>query len=152
MKFSLLILTIGIPGAGKTTWAQQYKKQCPQAHIISTDEVRKDLLGTEDCRDPSQNQMIHNEARKRVKKILDEAKEFVVVVVDSTNTEVEEWEAYRNLKPSLMIAKIFNITPDQGMDMQKNRQRVVPKKILEEKWNSFLSNHHYLPIYFDLLI
>lgn len=38
-----LILTIGVPGSGKSYWAAQQ----PGAHIVNRDEVRKELTGDE---------------------------------------------------------------------------------------------------------
>lgn len=46
-----LILTVGIPGSGKSTWAEQLAAQKAAEkkyyHIISTDRIRADLYGDE---------------------------------------------------------------------------------------------------------
>ena len=40
-----LILMTAVPGAGKSTWARQYQAEHPNTFIISSDEIRKELLG-----------------------------------------------------------------------------------------------------------
>ena len=42
-----LILTVGIPGSGKSTWAQNLIAQKPGYHLISTDSIRAQLYGDE---------------------------------------------------------------------------------------------------------
>ena len=64
-KMSIVILTVGIPGAGKSTWVQDFIKK-RRFTVISTDEIRKELTGIEQCVDPSQNDMIHDEARRKL--------------------------------------------------------------------------------------
>lgn len=41
-------MMIGIPGIGKSTYAKNWKEECPDSRqIIASDEVRKDLYGSE---------------------------------------------------------------------------------------------------------
>ena len=154
-RFSLLILTIGIPGAGKSRWVEQYKKTHPLTYVVSTDELRKEITGIEQCVDPSQNDMIHNEARKRVKAILDdpEAKGGLgpEIIVDSTNVSVEEWIAYKKLGASAIIAKIFETTPEQAMKFQEQRERKVPIEILEMKWKQYQNDKKFLTSIFNMI-
>jgi predicted kinase len=43
-----LIVLVGLPGAGKSTWAKNYVKNHPEqkVHILSSDEIRKDITGS----------------------------------------------------------------------------------------------------------
>ena len=156
MKFSKLILTIGIPGSGKTTWVKKYMKKHPLTYIISTDDIRRELTGTEQCVDPSQNDMIHNEARKRVKAILEDPNSKgglgPEIIVDSTNVSVGEWRKYKELGPSIMLAKIFNITPEQAMINQLGRERKVPFEILQMKHRQFQESKPFLTLYFNMIM
>ena len=158
-SFSLLILTIGIPGAGKSTWVKEYQKQHPQVHVVSTDQIRKELTGSEQCLDPSKNHEIHEEARRRVKEIISNPEEYgdkynlgPEIIVDSTNVEIEEWLSYKNLDPSIMIAKVFDITVEEAVNRQKTRERQVPKEIIEEKWFLLKHNMQFLSKIFNLII
>ena len=42
-----LILLIGLPGSGKSTFAQQLVTQSPKSQVISTDAIRSQLFGDE---------------------------------------------------------------------------------------------------------
>ena len=157
MNFSVLILTIGIPGCGKTTWVNDYLKKYPNGtYVISTDAIRLELTGKEQCVDPSQNPMIHEEARKRAKDIIDNRTEIFkkigtwpVIVIDSTNVDVEEWFAYKQLGASLMLAKVFDVEPQEALKRMENRERKVPLEILEWKWKTLQDNKHAIPKFFN---
>lgn len=158
-KFSVLLLTIGIPGSGKTTWVNKFKKAKPNGtYVVSTDEIRKEITGIEQCVDPSQNDFIHSEARKRVKKLLDQTDDlwkqngtWPFIIVDSTNVNEEEWKEYRKLGASVMIAKVFKIKPEEAFEQIKNRERKVPLPILQMKWDILQKNQHLIPKYFNLI-
>ena len=160
MDFCVLILTIGIPGCGKSTWVEEYKKHYPNGcFVISTDAIRKELTGEEQCVNPAQNPMIHEEARKRAKNIIDNRKEistkygtWPVIIIDSTNVDIEEWIAYKQLGASVMMAKVFNVTPQEAMKRMENRERKVPLHILEWKWELLEKNKYAIPKIFNLII
>ncbi|MDL5052471.1 AAA family ATPase [Desertifilum tharense] len=44
---SNLILLIGLPGSGKSTFARQLIANCPSYQLVSTDEIRAQLFGDE---------------------------------------------------------------------------------------------------------
>lgn len=157
MNFSVLILTIGIPGCGKTTWVNEYLKKHPNGtYVISTDAIRTELTGIEQCVDPSQNPMIHEEARKRAKNIIDNHMEIFkkngtwpVIIIDSTNVDVEEWIAYKQLGASMMLAKVFDVEPQEALKRIENRERKVPLNILEWKWKTLQNNKNAIPKIFN---
>ena len=155
-KFSVLVLCVGIPGSGKTSWIKEYIKSHPLTYVVSTDEIRKELTGFEQCIDPSQNEMIHEEARKRVKLILDDPNSFgglgPEIIVDSTNVDFHEWQAYKELAPSIMLAKIFDITVDEAMKQQEQRERKVPREIVEMKYNQLQESKKYIPLFFNMIL
>ena len=155
MKFTIIILTIGIPGSGKSRWVAKYLKDHPLAQVVSTDALRKEITGVEECIDPSQNTMIHEEARKRVKEILDNTSDKGVnvreIIVDSTNCTVDEWLAYKKLGSSVIRAVVFDRTPAQAMENQTHRKRYVPLPILEQKWNDLQRDKKYLSYIFNMI-
>ena len=157
--YSTIIILIGIPGSGKSRWATKYQKRHNNIHIVSTDQIRKELTGCEQCIDPSQNGMIHDEARKRVKAIMDDPNNYggnhgmgPEIIVDSTNVDWQEWAKYRALNPTAMLALPFNVDVDTAMDNQRHRERQVPREILEMKWKQMQENKHLFPRYFDMII
>jgi predicted kinase len=42
-----LIVLVGIPGSGKSTWGRQFCAACPRYQIVSTDQIRATLYGDE---------------------------------------------------------------------------------------------------------
>lgn len=155
-RFSTLILTIGIPGSGKTTWVEEYTKTHPLTYVISTDALRKEITGVEQCVDPSQNDMIHNEARKRAKKILEDPNSVggfgPEIIIDSTNVDLSEWIEYRKLNPSLMLAKVFDIDPKQAYLNQQAREREVPFDIIMMKYDNLMKNKPYIKHLFNMVL
>ena len=158
--YSILILTIGIPGAGKTTWVKEYTSHHHAVHVISTDEIRKELTGTKDC-NPAESCKIHEEARRRVKDIIDNPEKYghvapvgPEIIVDSTNVELSEWQKYRSLGPTLMYAKIFNVPPPIAMANQLSgrKDRIVPLEILEMKWKQLQESLQFIPTIFNFII
>lgn len=158
-NFSILILTIGIPGSGKTTWVESYKKNHPLTHVIATDDIRVELFGTRVC-DPKETPLVHEEARRRVKALIDNPEEEdqkgigPEIIVDSTNVESLEWLKYKELGPSLIFAKVFDVAPEQAWKQQADRKEaeIVPFEVLQMKWDQFQTNKKYLKHIFNMII
>lgn len=150
-----LLLTIGIPGAGKSWWVKEYKEKHPDTFIISTDELRKTLTGVEQCINPSQNGMIHDEARKLVKQIIESPWNGSpsdlerTIIVDSTNCSIDEWRAYRQQGADILHAIVFERTPEQSMENQKHRDRQVPLEVVKMKWREYEHDKSMLPFFFN---
>ena len=144
---NLLILTVGIPGAGKTTWVEKYIRKHGSTCVVSTDAIRKELTGTAEC-DESQIQQIHTEARKRARHYLELKRD---VVVDATNVDVEEWKAYKEicLPSTLMCAKVFEIDMEKAIRRVQKRGTVeVPRHRFEYKQQLFEASKPFLRKYF----
>lgn len=155
---SIIILTIGIPGSGKTTWCKQYQKEHPYVYYISTDEIRKEMRGTDEF-DPNENEIIHMEAVKRVREIIQDKKNYggnkgmgPVILVDSTNTKIEDWIVYRNLEPTIMIAKFFDVPPAKSLELQRHRERQVPFDKLEYYWQNIEKYRKCLRSFFNMIL
>lgn len=155
MPFSVLMLLIGIPGSGKTTWVQNYKKTHPLTYVVSTDEIRKELFGRDEC-DPCYNQKVRDIAKKKVETILNDPNAVgglgPEIIVDSTNCDVSEWIKYKNLKPSAMIAKVFDVTPEEANKNQQNRERQVPYDAIKKYYSTLQNNKKHLPKIFNLIL
>ena len=145
-----LILTIGLPGAGKTTWAYKYMLENPLTKIISTDEVRLQLTGSTDCI-ACMNPLIYAEARRQAQLFLYAGYD---VIIDSTNVTSEDWLSYEQIctPDTIFIAKLFFIPPSNCFEQIARRERKVPLAILEMKWKHLLHNYRFLPFFFDIII
>ena len=146
-----IIMTIGIPGSGKTTWVENYKKEHPAAVIVSSDALRKELTGKEDC-DPNQSNWIHDKVFKKVEEYMNSSEKIDVLVIDATNTDIEEWKRYRELHPLLLCAKVFPISVEEAFARQAHRERQVPRYAFDLKYEELQRNKKHLPYIFDLLL
>lgn len=147
---TVLVLVVGIPGSGKTSWVKQYVQQRPATKIVSHDDIRYELTGTTEC-DHTMNPQVYEMARERVKHLLEEGND---VVVDATNVSAEEWMAYRKicLPDTLMVCKLMRITPDVAKQNQTFRSRKVPDEIIDEKWDTLQHNLPQLAKFFNLIM
>ncbi|MBO7535866.1 MAG: AAA family ATPase [Bacilli bacterium] len=152
-----LYLTIGIPGSGKSRWVKKFvdDEQHHGVHVISSDALRKEITGVEQCIDPSQSKMIHEAERKKLKQLLEDPiyknQPTLNIVIDATNCEKEEWEEFSKFKPTLMIAKVFDRTVDQSMQNQTNRERRVPRDVVTRHYNKLQKNKKYLSEFFHMV-
>ena len=82
----ILIVTVGIPGSGKTSWVKDYIEENKDKNIevISSDEIRKELLN--DIKDQSKNKEVAIIAKERFKECLRKKQN---VVWDATNLRKE---------------------------------------------------------------
>ena len=142
---SKLILMIGIPGSGKSTWSSRYEQEHPGVSVVSSDGIRYELTGTEEC-DPAMNGKIFAVVRSRVSsRIL-----LGDVIVDATNVHVRDWRQYIELCPggTDCRAVLFDVGPDEAMRRQEGRERKVPREVLERMWGSIGSNRGRIPEFF----
>jgi predicted kinase len=75
-----LILTIGIPGSGKSTWARQYADEHNGTVIVERDQIREELTG--DIRNHSREGYVSALAEQRTRAALMEWG-FNVIVADT---------------------------------------------------------------------
>lgn len=150
---SLLILLVGIPSSGKTSWAKEYLKTKALTKIVSNDEIRKELTGTEEC-NPEQNQHIYQTAAQRAEQYLQDGYD---VIVDGTNVTIEEWIRYKEItlrqkRAVIYACKIFDISVEEAMERQNGRKRKVPKEIILKKYNQLLSILHHKERFFNFIL
>lgn len=146
----LLILTIGIPSCGKTTWVKDFLKKAPATKVVSNDDIREELFGTREC-DHTQNWRVYSTARERAKALLTSGAD---VIVDATNTSIGEWMAYRRIlgDNDVFVAKVFSVTPETAIERQKGRERKVPEEVIQAKWEELERSKHWLYSLFNFLL
>lgn len=150
---SLLILLIGIPCSGKTTWAKEYVRSKGLTKIISNDEIRKEVTGTEEC-NPKENERIYSLAAEKAEKCLQDGHD---VIIDGTNVTIKEWIRYKEItlrqkKAVIFACKIFDITPEEALERQKGRERQVPEEIIRRKYQELSSILQYTKCFFNFIL
>ena len=131
-----LILTIGIPGSGKSTWAQNLADKKPGYRIISTDSIRAQLYGNEAI----QGEWM--EIRHVLVKTLKSARQSIAqgntaaVIYDATNAKRRQRREFIQLARSCgyhpLIAAWIDTPLAVCLQRNAGRSRQVPPDIIEK--------------------
>jgi predicted kinase len=106
-----LMMTCGVQGSGKSTWAKQYIKENPDTLYISTDKMREELGAG--AHDQTVNSMIFPLMRRKVETALSQGN--VDILLDATFIKKSWRKEYVNLGRKYgawLIAHIFNADRD----------------------------------------
>jgi len=129
------ILTIGVPGCGKSTWA---KKQVGYTDI-NLDECRLKVSGD------ATNQSVNAQAVElRNKMILDaKAQEQNIIISDTNANEKYRLEliAYLEQLGFEVLENIFVVSLDECLERNSKRDRIVPPEVLEKTHNNIQASH-----------
>ncbi len=120
-----MIVLVGLPGSGKSTWARTQAMQ-----TLSSDEIRKLLSGDET------NQSIHGPVFATMRHLLRTRLQTdpAPTIVDATNLR------RRDRRPWLQIAKQFGVTAEAvyfdvplelALARNAKRDRVVPADVIQ---------------------
>lgn len=135
-----LILTVGIPGSGKSTWAkslaEQKAAQGKQYQIISTDRIRAELYGEESI----QGEWM--EIRARLIDRLKSARQSIAkgqtnaVIYDATNAARRQRREFiqtaRACGYTPLIAAWIDVPLAVCLERNAKRSRQVPPPIIEK--------------------
>lgn len=143
MNCPKMIMLVGLPGSGKSTWAKQRSNQL-HYEIFSSDAVRKELYGNEsDQRDPQKVfQILH-------KRIRDALLEGTDCIYDATNLSSKTRRNFLQYISDVECFKMaYVIWSDFNMCLVRNkkRERKVPEDVIKRmlmrfempaKWEGF---------------
>lgn len=138
---SKLIMMIGLPASGKSTIAKKYAKK-ENAIIISTDELRQELLGNENSQE--NNELIFKEAEKRLKENIINDKN---VIFDATNISYKrriDWLNRFNKFNVYKIAILIATPYEECLLRNAKRDRKVPEEVIKNMYHNF-----YVPQYYE---
>lgn len=121
-----LIFLIGLPGSGKSTYANKYLAE--DCKILSSDGIRKELFGDENNQE--NNQLVFRTLYERAKQFLKQGKN---VVIDATNVNTEERKkSLENFKDFEVkrIAIVINTPLEKCIQQDKQRERNVGSAVI----------------------
>lgn len=140
MSKPIFIMTVGIPGSGKSTWASELENVV----VISSDDIRKELFGADDkeC-NGEENAKVFSVASHRVKKYLKRGRN---VVLDATNLNKKRRIVFlKDLKEQgidcYKQCELFMTSYEICMEQNKKRERVVPDKDMYKLLSGFQPPH-----------
>lgn len=138
---SIFYMMIGLPASGKSTIAKKYAEK-ENAIIISTDQLREELLGDEASQE--NNELIFKEAEKRIKSNLENE---VNVIFDATNISYKrrmDWlnklKKYNAYTVAIMVATPY----EECLERNLKRDRKVPEEVITNMYHNF-----YVPQYYE---
>lgn len=135
-----LYMLIGLPASGKSTIAQELSKS-EEAIIVSSDEIRQELLG--DINDQTQNARVFEEVEKRIKEGLLKGN----VIYDATNINYKKRRAFLQKLNKMQVRKIAVLiaTPyEECLRRNAKRERKVPEEVIKRMYFNF-----YIPQYYE---
>lgn len=127
------ILLSALPGAGKSTWANAYKKEHPEARIVTSDGIRTELFGRPDVfvNEP----LVWKMYGERMNQGVDEDKNLTVIA-DATHLTNALRMQYYNLTPKFdkHILVLFDIPYEVCLAQNNGREtrQIVPLKVMEK--------------------
>lgn len=131
-----LIMLVGIPGSGKTTYAANLKKENPDYIIHSSDELRKELYG--DIGNQEHNAELFEELHRRIRKDIKEEK---TVVYDATNLVKKRRVSFLSTINCKKKCVLFLTDYDTCLKNNQEREMVVPDKVIEHMRKIFCPPH-----------
>ena len=124
-----LIILVGLPASGKSTYAKNVLAS-EDTIVLSSDELRKELLGDENCQ--SNNQLVFDTLYRRAKENLQKG---LNVVIDATNINIKDrkrtlsWFKGMNIK---RVAIVFATPFEVCYERDKKRERTVGKEVIDK--------------------
>ncbi len=133
-----LFMLVGLPASGKTTCGKRLAES-EDALIVSSDEVRKELLGNEN--DQTNNEDVFKEVENRIIKGLKERN----VIYDATNISFKRRMNFlQRIKNVEKIAIIIATPYDECIERNNKRERKVPEDVIKRMYYNF-----YIPQYYE---
>lgn len=123
-----LILLTAVPGAGKSTWAKRYQSEHPHTYIISSDDLRMELLGG--YQNFSNEELVWSTFRQRIHdygKLHDD----VTVILDAVNYSNKGRLFYKDESPEFDEHLLVYVKKPLDVILRQNRDR-DPGKIVPE--------------------
>ncbi len=125
------ILLSAIPGSGKSTWANRYKEEHKNVFIVASDEIRKELFGSETCF--ANEKLVWQTFEKRLNEHVFDMDDLTVIA-DATHLSNYLRKVYFKLTPNFdkHILVVFDIPYEVSLYQNSLRERKVPLEIMEK--------------------
>ena len=128
----VLIMMIGVPGSGKSTYAKNLQKDFGFP-IVSSDKVRGELYGDES--NQSNPAVVFNLVYKRVSYFLDQVG---ICILDATNcSRKNRRTAIKRLRPTKIFYILMDVDIQTCKEQNAARDRVVPDYVIDKMEKDF---------------
>ena len=133
------IMLVGLPGSGKSSYAQKYCEKHPGTVWLSSDNIRRELYGDEGIQGDN-NQVFHL-MFQRTKDALTEGKD---VVYDACNITKKKRIHLLSLLPKAEKECVILATPLKSCYRQNSkRPRTVPKDVIRQMYKCWDTPYYF---------
>lgn len=125
-----VIVLVGLPGSGKSTYAAERVRESANSGVLSSDEIRRLL-----CDDPT-NQSIHKQTFAMLRRLLKARLQLKrpITYIDATNLTPKERAPYIKLARdhgAIAEAIFFDVPVAECQRRNRLRHRIVPDDVIE---------------------
>ena len=144
---SNMVMTVGLPGSGKTTWASAQEGY----EVFSSDAIRQELG---DVNDQTQNDKVFRILHKRIKEALEDGKDCIYDATNVTAKNRRAFLSYINDTHCKKTARIFVRSFDTIREQNESRGRTIPPEAIKKmlyRWQTPIVQEGFDEIVLDLL-
>lgn len=149
MNLQSIILTRGLPAAGKTTWAKAWVNEDPVSRArVNRDDLRA-MLFEHPTYEWHQEQAVTEVQRTAVKALLTTGRD---VVCDDTNLRpkyIREWQRFAHGNGADVVIREFPVDVDEAIKRDAERDRSVGEDVIRRMVGKYLRKGEFLPILSD---
>lgn len=142
-----VLVLVGIPASGKSTWAKEFISQNVGWIRVSRDDYRLMLKNQQFC-EPNIEKLVTQLVNSTINESLNNG---LNVIIDNTNVQAKYINEFVNLvkfKADINY-KIFPISLADAIERDKNRQAKVGEKVINKMYEDYLhvvKNYDFTPI------
>ena len=125
-----LIMLSAVPAAGKTTWAEMYRKEHDNVYIISSDDIRLEITHGK-YQDHSHQKEVWEEFERRIHEYAKKG-DNVTVILDALNDVNEVRYKYLSTTPEYDYKILVLFPTSLEKSIRYNDERVWPNKVPED--------------------
>lgn len=136
-----IILTRGLPGSGKSTWAQAYAGNHVNHVIVERDDLRMQLFGSYWTGKQEDEERVTRLQEKLVRAALSEDMTVIVSDTHLPDRSVKKWLKLGHELGVSVEVKDFRHVPLAvclGRNAVRDDDKVVPVEVVEDKYNRFI--------------
>jgi len=141
-KIKTIIICIGVPASGKSTWSlEQLKKYPGKYKRTNRDSLRAMLDG--DRHDWDNEKFIVKLRDTIIERSL---RESFDVIVDDTNFKSNNWtdicEIAKKIGNVRVMEKYFHVDLKEALERNEKREKKVPPEVIENFYKKYIQNKH----------
>ena len=144
------ILLSAVPGAGKSTWAEQYRLSHKHVKVVSSDEIRKEITG--EFQNFEHEDEVWSAYFSLINKYAEEEEE-VTVIADSTNLKNKYRKIYIDRVKGFDRKILIVLKKDLETLLRQNKERresqIVPEEVLINMFKGFEDPSDEIIDFFD---